>query len=58
MTTPRTCRLETLGCKVNQYETQYVKEALEASGYQEAAPASPLPPPSSTSSSSPPTSRS
>src|SRR5947207_8771365 len=34
----RTCRLLTLGCKVNQYETQYVKEALEASGYQEAAP--------------------
>src|SRR5215471_18630792 len=32
----RTCRLLTLGCKVNQYETQYVKEALEASGYAEA----------------------
>ncbi|MBI1914798.1 MAG: tRNA (N(6)-L-threonylcarbamoyladenosine(37)-C(2))-methylthiotransferase MtaB [Planctomycetes bacterium] len=31
-----TCRLLTLGCKVNQYETQYVKEALEASGYVEA----------------------
>src|SRR5688572_5595923 len=31
------CRLVTLGCKVNQYETQYVKEALEASGYVEAA---------------------
>lgn len=31
----RTCRLETLGCKVNQYETQYVKEALEANGYRE-----------------------
>ncbi len=31
----RTCRLVTLGCKVNQYETQYVKEALEASGYRE-----------------------
>jgi threonylcarbamoyladenosine tRNA methylthiotransferase MtaB len=27
----------TLGCKVNQYETQYVKEALEANGYREAA---------------------
>src|SRR5215510_13794478 len=36
MTTTRTCRLLTLGCKVNQYETQYVKEALEASGYAEA----------------------
>jgi threonylcarbamoyladenosine tRNA methylthiotransferase MtaB len=32
----RTCRLETLGCKVNQYETQYVKETLEANGYLEA----------------------
>jgi threonylcarbamoyladenosine tRNA methylthiotransferase MtaB len=27
----------TLGCKVNQYETQYVKEMLQASGYREAA---------------------
>ena len=35
--TPRTCRLATLGCKVNQYETQYVKEMLEAAGYTEAA---------------------
>src|SRR5436305_9122736 len=33
----KTCRLMTLGCKVNQYETQYVKEALEASGWREAA---------------------
>src|SRR5439155_5660403 len=36
MTATRTCRLATLGCKVNQYETQYVKEALQASGYREA----------------------
>src|ERR1700677_2886929 len=36
-TNERTCRLETLGCKVNQYETQYVKETLEANGYREAA---------------------
>lgn len=36
MTHQRTCRLLTLGCKVNQYETQYVKEALEANGYREA----------------------
>jgi threonylcarbamoyladenosine tRNA methylthiotransferase MtaB len=35
--TTRTCRLMTLGCKVNQYETQYVKEALQAGGYREAA---------------------
>jgi threonylcarbamoyladenosine tRNA methylthiotransferase MtaB len=27
----------TLGCKVNQYETQYVKETLEINGYREAA---------------------
>ncbi len=32
-----TCRLITLGCKVNQYETQLVKEALEQGGYREAA---------------------
>lgn len=32
-----TCRLVTLGCKVNQYETQYVKESLEHNGYREAA---------------------
>src|SRR3989442_14823035 len=36
-TTPRTMRLLTLGCKVNQYETQHVKELLEANGYVEAA---------------------
>ncbi|TWT56892.1 Threonylcarbamoyladenosine tRNA methylthiotransferase MtaB [Thalassoglobus neptunius] len=32
----KTCRLVTLGCKVNQYETQLVKEALEQNGYREA----------------------
>ncbi len=32
----RTCRLITLGCKVNQYETQLVREALLQSGYREA----------------------
>jgi threonylcarbamoyladenosine tRNA methylthiotransferase MtaB len=32
----RTCRLVTLGCKVNQYETQLVKEALAHHGYREA----------------------
>jgi threonylcarbamoyladenosine tRNA methylthiotransferase MtaB len=36
MTTKRTCRLVTLGCKVNQYETQFVKEALEQNGFLEA----------------------
>ncbi|MBI2824372.1 MAG: tRNA (N(6)-L-threonylcarbamoyladenosine(37)-C(2))-methylthiotransferase MtaB [Planctomycetia bacterium] len=29
-------RTATLGCKVNQYETQYVRESLEAIGYREA----------------------
>ncbi len=33
----KTCRLVTLGCKVNQYETQLVKEALEKNGFREAA---------------------
>jgi threonylcarbamoyladenosine tRNA methylthiotransferase MtaB len=35
--TERTARLLTLGCKVNQYETQYVKEMLELAGWTEAA---------------------
>src|SRR6516164_3527641 len=33
----RTCRLVTLGCKVNQYETQHARELLESNGYREAA---------------------
>src|SRR5262245_25740937 len=41
MNPPRTCRLVTLGCKVNQYETQYVTEALEANGYRLAAEGEP-----------------
>ncbi len=36
MTRPRLCHLATLGCKVNQYETQHVKEILEANGYRQA----------------------
>jgi threonylcarbamoyladenosine tRNA methylthiotransferase MtaB len=34
--TPPKARLATLGCKVNQYETQYVKELLEQAGWAEA----------------------
>lgn len=34
--TSKTCRLVTLGCKVNQYETQLVLEALEQNGFREA----------------------
>src|SRR5215813_4967883 len=41
MTAPRTCRLVTLGCKVNQYETQYAREMLQANGYREAADGEP-----------------
>jgi len=37
----RTCRLVTLGCKVNQYETQLVKEALQSHGYREAGEGEP-----------------
>jgi threonylcarbamoyladenosine tRNA methylthiotransferase MtaB len=37
MPSPRTVHLLTLGCKVNQYETQYVKELFELNGYAEAA---------------------
>ena len=33
----RTCRLVTLGCKVNQYETQQIKEALLRADFREAA---------------------
>lgn len=36
--TAGTFRTVTLGCKVNQYETQYVREGLEKVGYREAAP--------------------
>lgn len=36
-TQERTCRLVTLGCKVNQYETQLVRESLKESGFREAA---------------------
>lgn len=38
MTPIKTCRLVTLGCKVNQYETQLVREALRDSGYRDAEP--------------------
>jgi threonylcarbamoyladenosine tRNA methylthiotransferase MtaB len=34
----RRYRIATLGCKVNQYESQYLKETLEAAGYREAGP--------------------
>jgi len=37
-----TLKCVTLGCKVNQYETQYVREAFEALGYREAAEGEPV----------------
>jgi threonylcarbamoyladenosine tRNA methylthiotransferase MtaB len=36
-----TVRLLTLGCKVNQYETQYLKETLELNSWREAGDAEP-----------------
>jgi tRNA A37 methylthiotransferase MiaB len=36
MVAPRTVRLLPLSCKVSQYETQYVKDALAAAGPVEA----------------------
>ena len=41
MTPTPTVRLLTLGCKVNQYESQFVKEAFELNGYREAADTEP-----------------
>jgi threonylcarbamoyladenosine tRNA methylthiotransferase MtaB len=37
----KTCAFVTLGCKVNQYETQALREAIISSGYKEALPSSP-----------------
>jgi threonylcarbamoyladenosine tRNA methylthiotransferase MtaB len=36
----KTCAFITLGCKVNQYETQALREAIISSGYKEALPSS------------------
>ncbi len=33
---PKTCKVETLGCKVNQYESQFFREMLELNGVVEA----------------------
>ncbi len=37
-----TLKCVTLGCKVNQYETEYLREALEGLGYREAAEGEPV----------------
>ena len=36
-----TLKTLTLGCKVNQYETQFVREALARLGYADPAPGRP-----------------
>jgi threonylcarbamoyladenosine tRNA methylthiotransferase MtaB len=36
MTAARTFRVVTLGCRTNQYESQYVRQLLEDAGYREA----------------------
>jgi threonylcarbamoyladenosine tRNA methylthiotransferase MtaB len=38
---PATLKTVTLGCKVNQYETEFVREALAGIGYGDAAPDEP-----------------
>ena len=38
MPQPRKLRTVTLGCKVNQYESEYLREGLAAVGYSEAEP--------------------
>lgn len=38
---PATLKTWTLGCKVNQYETEFVREALAGIGYRDAAPDEP-----------------
>lgn len=35
---PKTCAFITLGCKVNQYETQALRESLTAKGFMEISP--------------------
>ncbi|MFN3467518.1 MAG: tRNA (N(6)-L-threonylcarbamoyladenosine(37)-C(2))-methylthiotransferase MtaB, partial [Candidatus Brocadiales bacterium] len=37
----KTCAFVTLGCKVNQYDTQVLREALAGKGYREVSPESP-----------------
>ena len=38
---PATLKTLTLGCKVNQYETEFVREALARIGYRDAASGQP-----------------
>ncbi len=41
LTMPATLRAITLGCKVNQYETEYLRQGLLGIGYQDAADSEP-----------------
>ncbi|MCF6150051.1 MAG: tRNA (N(6)-L-threonylcarbamoyladenosine(37)-C(2))-methylthiotransferase MtaB [Candidatus Kuenenia sp.] len=38
LNTPKTCAFITLGCKVNQYETQAIRESLIEKGFMEISP--------------------
>ena len=38
---PATLKTHTLGCKVNQYETEFVRQGLESAGYRDAADGEP-----------------
>ena len=39
---PRTLKTVTLGCKVNQYETEFVRQGFERLGYRKAAEGEPV----------------
>ena len=41
MTSPLTLRAVTIGCKVNQYETEFVRQGLARAGYRDAAEGEP-----------------
>lgn len=42
MTQPRTLKTVTLGCKVNQYETEFVRQGFERLGYRKACEGEPV----------------
>jgi threonylcarbamoyladenosine tRNA methylthiotransferase MtaB len=42
MNQPRTLKTVTLGCKVNQYETEFVRQGFERLGYRKASEAEPV----------------
>ena len=42
MMQPRTLKTVTLGCKVNQYETEFARQGFERLGYRKAAEGEPV----------------